>query len=117
MAIFAAPYAVFQADSLDDPGSLGAMLLGSQDAETIDNAIALVEAASALLSPTLGWNVPSSLLMYSAGGVGVEGWLFVGVDEVEVFFRKRRIMDAGIQRVYQFPFLLRCHVNVTAEKT
>ena len=64
------------------------MLLGSQDAETIDNATALVEAASALLSLSWGWNFASSLLMYSAGGVGVGGRLFVGVDDGEDFFRK-----------------------------
>ena len=63
------------------------MLLGSQDAETIDNAIALVEAASALLSLSWGWNFASSLLMYSAGGAGVDGRVFVGVDD-EDFFRK-----------------------------
>ena len=34
--------------------------------------------------------------MYSADGVGVEGRLFVGIDEVEVFSGKRRMVDARI---------------------
>ena len=61
---------------------------GLQDAETIDKAIALDEATSALLSLARGKNVASSFLIYSAGGVGVDGLLFVGVDDDEDFFRK-----------------------------
>ena len=60
----------------------------SQDGEAIDRAIALDEAASALLSLVRGWNAESSRLMYSTiGGVGEGGGLFVGVAE-ESFFRK-----------------------------
>ena len=71
MAILAAPYAVLQPDSLDEPGSLSK---GSQSGEQIDNAMALDEAASAFGSLTRGWIVASSLLMNSEiGDVGVDG--------------------------------------------
>lgn len=94
MAIFAAPYAAFQTDSLDDPGSLGAISVGSQDGEAIDRAMALDRAASALRSLFLGWNFASSCLMYSAmGGAGMGGGLFVGV--VEGLFRKFGMVIVG----------------------
>ena len=40
-----------------------------------------------------------SPLWSSAGGVGVEGLLFVWVDGDKTFFRKRRIVDVRIQRL------------------
>ena len=95
-AILAIPYAVRQPDSLEDPGSLSmgskalsAVSMGLQNGEAIDRAMALDEAASALLSLARGWNVASSCFMYSAiGDVGVDGGLFVGVDGGGDFFRK-----------------------------
>ena len=88
-AILAAPNAAFQADSLDDPGSLSAVSVGSEDGEAMERAMALDKAASVLRSLVRGWNVASSCFMYSAmGGVGVSGGLFVGVDGDEDFFRK-----------------------------
>ena len=77
-AILAVPYAVFQPDSFDDPGSLSAVSERSQE-EVIDNGIALDEATSALGSLTRGWIVASSFFMYSIDDVGVDGGLFVGV--------------------------------------
>ena len=53
-ANLAAPYAVFQADSLDEPGSLDAVSVGSQDGEAMARAMALDEAASALQSLVRG---------------------------------------------------------------
>ena len=93
-AILAAPYAVIQPDSLDDPGSSGAMPKESQDGEPIDNAMTLDEAAS-----TLGFLVPRGLIvassfMNSTGDVGVGGRLFVGVAD-EGFLRKWCIVDGG----------------------
>ena len=88
-AILAAPYAVLQTDSVDDPDSSGVLSVGSQDGEAIARAITLDEAASALRSLARGWNVASSCFMYSTiGGAGVDGGLFVGVDDDEDFFRK-----------------------------
>ena len=85
-AILAAPYAVLQPDSLDEPGSLPK---GSQDGEQIDNATALDEATSVLGSLTWGWIVASSLLMNSEiGDVGVGGGPVVGVTDDEDFRRK-----------------------------
>ena len=78
-AILAAPYAVLQPDSLDDPGSPGLVSVGSQDGKAIDDATALDEAASALGPLTRGWIVAISFFMCSTGSVpGVDGWLFVG---------------------------------------
>ena len=87
MAILAAPYAVIQPDSFDDPGSLSAASERSQEGEAIDNAMALDEAASALGSLICGWIVVSSLFMYSAGDVGVDCRLFIGVVDCD-FLRK-----------------------------
>jgi hypothetical protein len=53
-AILAAPNAAIQTDSLDDPGSLGVVSEGSLGGETIESAMALVEAASALRSLVRG---------------------------------------------------------------
>jgi len=86
-AILAAPYAVLQPDSFDDPGSSSAVSERSQEGEAIDNAMALDEAASALGSLTWGRIFASSFFMYSAGDVGVGGMLFVGVADEE-FLRK-----------------------------
>ena len=86
-AILAAPYAVLQRDSLDDPGSSGAVSEGSQDGEPIDNAMTLDEAASTPGSfLALGWIVASSF-MNSIDDVGVGGWLLIGVVD-EDFLRK-----------------------------
>ena len=71
IAIFAAPYAAFQADSLDDPGSPDVVSVGLQDGEATDRAMALDKAASALRSFARGWNVASSCLMYSMIGGGL----------------------------------------------
>ena len=49
-AIFAAAYAVPQPDSLGDPGPSGAVSVGLEDEEIIDIAMALDDAARALLS-------------------------------------------------------------------
>ena len=49
-AILAAPYAAFHAEYLDDPGSSGATSVESRDGEAMERAMALEEAASALLS-------------------------------------------------------------------
>ena len=88
-AILAAPYAVFQTDSLDDPGSSGTVSVGSQAEEAMARAKALEAAASALRSLTLGCNVASSCLMYcEIGLVGVGGGVFVRVADDEDFFRK-----------------------------
>ena len=66
--------------------------------ETVDNAIALDEAASAPLSLSWGWNVASSLLM-SVAGAGAHVRLLFEVDEDEVLFRKRGMVDARTQRL------------------
>ena len=88
-AILAAPYAAFQTDSFDDPGSFGAESVGSLDGEITDRATALEEATSALRSFLLGWNVASPCLMYSViGGVGVSCGMLGGVPDDEDFFRK-----------------------------
>ena len=55
IAILAAPYAPFQTNSLDDPGSLGAVSVGSQDGEAIERAMLLDEAAGDLRSFGRGW--------------------------------------------------------------
>ena len=87
--ILAAPYAVFQTDCLDDPGSLSALSVGSQDGEAMARAMALDEAARALRSLARGWNVVSSSFMYSTiGDVGVGCGPFVGVADDKDFFRK-----------------------------
>ena len=99
-AILAAPYAAFQTDSLDGPGSLGAESVGSGDGEAIDAATALDEAASALRSFFRGCNVANPCLMYSAiGGVGFCGGVLVlgGVPDDEDFFRKWCMGDARQQ--------------------
>ena len=81
-AILAAPYAAFQADSSDDPGSLSALSVGSEDGAAMARAMALDEAASAFGFFVRGWNVASSCFMYSTMG----GRAFTGV--ADDFFRK-----------------------------
>jgi len=78
-AILAAPYAVLQLFSFNDPGSLSAVSERSQEREGTDNAMALDEAASALGSLTRGWIVVSSFFARSTGDVDVDGRVFVGV--------------------------------------
>jgi hypothetical protein len=93
-AIFAAPYAVLQPDSLDDPGSSSAVSEGLEDGEAIDNARALDEAASVLGFLAWGWVVASSCFMCSTiGDVGVGGGLFVGVAGDEDGFLRNRGME------------------------
>ena len=88
-AILAAPYAVLQLDSLEDPGSSSVISVGSQDGEAMERAMALEEAARALWSLMRGWKVASSCFMYSTmGGVGEEGRRFAGVFDDGDFFRK-----------------------------
>ena len=95
--ILAAPYAVLQADSLEDPGSLGTVSVESQDGEAMARAMALEAATSALRSLTRGCNVASSCLMYSiTGDVGV-GELFGGAALDGDFFRKWRMV--GTMRI------------------
>lgn len=103
-AIFAAPYAVLQPDSLDDPDSLGALSVGSQDGEAIDEAIIVDEATSDLKSLTPGW-VASSFFMYSTiGDVEVGGGLFVALADDEG--RKWCMIDARrVTCVGHFPGL------------
>ena len=96
-AIFAAPYAALQADSLDEPGSSGAVSVELQDGKPIDSATALEVAASALWSLAWGWNVASPWFMHSTiGDVGVGGGLFVGVAERKNLSRKLRMVDTRI---------------------
>ena len=87
-AILAAPYAAFQADSLDDPGSLSAVSVGSHEGETTERPMLLGEAASVLLSLTRGWDATSSFTYFTIDGVGVGGGPLVGVAGDEDFFRK-----------------------------
>lgn len=92
--IFAAPYAAFQLDSLDDPGSSGAASVRSQDGRAVDKAMTLDVAASALRSLAWGWNLASSCFMCSTiGDVGVRGGPFVGVAGGKTFSRKWRMVD------------------------
>src|SRR5882762_8874187 len=85
-AILADPYAALHPDSLDDSASLIPVSVGSKDGETIDKAMALDEAASALRPFSRGWNVASSCFMYSTiGDLGVGGGLFVRVVGEDVF--------------------------------
>ena len=100
-AILAAPYAAFQADSLDDPGSSGALSVGSQDGGMVGETFALVDVTGVLRS--LAWSVVSSCCMCSTIGVGcMSGGLLVGVADDKTFFRKRRrMMDERVrQRVW-----------------
>jgi hypothetical protein len=92
-AIFAAPYAMLQVDSLGDPDPSSVVPEASRDGEAIAKATALDEALSALRSLVLGWNVASSFFMYSKIG-GVDSGLFVGVDADDGFLRKGRMMGA-----------------------
>ena len=95
MAIFAASYAVPQCDSLDDPGSSGAVSAGSQGGGAKDKAIAFVDAASTLRSLTGGRIAVWPCLSGSTvGGAGVGGGVFVGLADDEAFFRMRRIVGA-----------------------
>ena len=95
MAIFAASYAVPQCDSLDDPGSLRAVSMGSQGGETMGEGITLVDGASALGSSTWGWVVVRPCSMGSTTRrVGVHDGLSFGLIDDEAFFRKRCIANA-----------------------
>jgi len=95
MAILAAPYAILQPDSFDDPGSSVPALegLGSEDAEKTDKAMELDEAASVFGSLALECALTISFLMNSIGDLGVGGGLFVGVAGDEDFLRKWGMLD------------------------
>ena len=90
-AILATPYAVFQTDSVVDPGLSGVLSVGSRDGE----AMAFDEAARVLPSLDRGREVASSCFMcFAISGVDVGGGLFVGVAGGEGFFRKRCMVEA-----------------------
>lgn len=86
IAIFAAPYAILQADSLDGPGSLSVVPVGSQDGEVIDRAVALDGAAGALWSLSRGSILANPCFMYSVSdGMGENGGLFGVATDDELF--------------------------------
>ena len=58
----------------------------------VENTIAVDEAARALRSFVRGWNVESSLFMYSAGGVGMGGERFAGVADEDIL-RRRGVLE------------------------
>ena len=88
-AIFAAPYAVLQPDSLDDPGSSAPVSEGSGGGQPIDRAMEPDEATSALGFLALERILATSFVMNSIGDLGVGGGLFRGVDDAdEDFLRK-----------------------------
>ena len=87
-AILAAPYAVLQRDSFDDPASSELVSDGSQDGEPIDKATALDEATSVLRFLALEW-VLTTFFMDSIAVVSVPSdGPFVGVADDERFLRK-----------------------------
>ena len=93
-AILAAPYAVLQADSWDDPSPSEPVSEGSQDAEPIDEAMELDEATSAFGLLVLEWVRTTSFFLNSIGNVGTGGTgLSVGVADGEAFRRKRGMVD------------------------
>ena len=107
MAIFAASYAVPQCDSLDDPGSLRAVFVGSQGGEIMGEGITLVGGASTLGTSIWGWVVVRPCSTGSTTrGVGVRDGLFFGLTDDEAFFRKRCIADARTTK--WSTLLLRC---------
>ena len=83
-AILAAPYAVLQPDSLDDPGSSLPTLEGFQGEEHMDIATELDEAASVPGFLALEWALTTSLLMKLLVDVGGQS---VGLVD-ESFLRK-----------------------------
>jgi len=87
-AILAAPYAVLQPDSLDDPGSPIPISERSKDGEPMDKAIELDETASALGPLILKCVLTVFLFMDSAGDLGGVGGLFIGVVDDEDLPRK-----------------------------
>jgi len=105
MAILAAPYAVLQPDSFDDPGPSVPALegLGSEDAEKTDKAMELDEAASVFGSLALECALTISFLMNSIGDLGVGGGLFIGVVDGGDFPRKRRMVDTKTQYRRRLP--------------
>jgi len=98
-AILAVPYTVVQPDSLDGPGSLGAVSKGSREGEPIDNAITPDEAARALGSLVRGW-IAASSFMNSTGDAGVGGGLFVGIADGEGFLRRRYMVDERMTKLW-----------------
>ena len=104
-AIFAAPYAVLQPDSFDDPGSLSAASERSQDGEAIDRAIAHDEKASAFVSFFSLERVlaTSKFFISSIGVVGVGGWLFICVADDEDFSRRWCMLDGATTKCRRHP--------------
>ena len=94
-AILAAPYAVLQPDSFDDPGSSvpAPKGSGSEVGEQRDKTIALDEAASTFGSLDLECVLTASFVMNSIGDLGVDGGLFIGVADDGDFPRKWRMVD------------------------
>lgn len=94
MAILAAPYAVLQPDSFDDPGSSAPVPEGSNGGKPVDKAISLDEAASGFGSLALERALTTSFsFMNSIDGVEVDNWLFIGVADDEGFFRRWCMAD------------------------
>lgn len=103
-AIFAAPYAVLQPDSLDDPGSLSAASERSQDGEAIDRAIAHDEKASAFVSFfSLERVLATPPFISSIGVVGVGGGLFICVADDEDFSRRWCMLDGATTKCRRHP--------------
>lgn len=81
-AILAAPYAVLQPDSFDDPASSAPVSEGSQSGESMDKAIELDEGASAIGYLVLGCTLETSFFVNPFGNVGLPGGgLFVAGDD------------------------------------
>ena len=59
----------------------------------VENTIAVDEAARALRSFVCGWNVESSLFIYSAGGVGMGGEWFAGVADDGDILRRPPVLE------------------------
>lgn len=93
-AIFAAPYADLQADSLVDPGLSGTRSVGSEDGRVVDDGVAPNEAAS---PPLLTWGLGVAepfFTFFAAGGGGVGDGLCGGFVDDEGFFLKRGMVNA-----------------------
>ena len=81
-AILAAPYAVLQPDSLDDPGSSNPVFERSQDGEPIGELIEVGGGASAFGS--MAWEMASFFM----GSNGAVGGLFLAILNDGVFLRQ-----------------------------
>jgi hypothetical protein len=92
-ATLAAPYAVLQRDSFDDPASSEPGSEGSRDGKPVDKAIAPDEATSVLGFLFLEWVLMTSFLMSKIGVAGVGGGLFISAAGDGVFLRRRCMVD------------------------